>query len=325
MRRVHTDALLAKEVHEQRARLVVLVGEHSLLVLVLLHALNVLVKKVSRVEWSALGLRVKLCAEDGPSVVNQTLVGLVVQVGEKLPPATGEGRRIDGITMVLRCDVALSSSEVESRNVVSAVAVLELDGFGASSQCDQLVTHTNTHDGDLRAFKQFTEVIHCGVAVSWIARTVRDEDTVKVVSNLVDRIIEWEGRNTGTSRDQTTENVLLDTAIDQGNVHVTERGAHMERGLGAYPANEVDGLGVHEGLVLIGIVFLSDSDACQRRTLLTEVCNNLAGVYARNGGNTFGSTPLSKTLNSSPMAMLQSIVLNNDSRGLNMRRLEVAE
>jgi hypothetical protein len=99
----------------------------------------------------------------------------------------------------------------------------------------------------------------------------------------------------------------------------------VEGSLGGHPANQIDGLGVNVSLVLVGVVLLANSDASQGRTLLTEVCHNLTCVDARDGGNTLASTPLSERLDSSPMAVLQGIVLHNDTRSLDVGRLKVSE
>lgn len=99
----------------------------------------------------------------------------------------------------------------------------------------------------------------------------------------------------------------------------------MEGSLGAHPANEVDGFRVNVGLILVGIVLFSDGDTSQRRTLLTKVCYDLTGINTRDGRNTLTSTPLSKTLNSSPVAVLQGVILDNDARSLDPWRLEVSE
>lgn len=122
--------------------------------------------------------------------------------------------------MVLRGNVALAGREVESRDIVGTVAVLELYGLGAGGESDELVTHAYAHDGDLGSLEQLAKVIHGRCAVSGITWAVGDEDTVKVVGDLVDGVVEGEASDTGTTRDQAAKNVLLDTAIDQSNVHV---------------------------------------------------------------------------------------------------------
>ena len=230
---VDTNTLLAEQINKDSAGLVVLVGcEGGLEVLVLLDVLNVLVEQVGRVEGSALGFRVELGAEDGTRVVNETLVGLVVQVGEVLPPLAGESGGVNCVSVVLRGDVALASAQVESWDVVGTVTVLELDGLSTSSKGDQLVTHADTHDGNLRGLEQLAEVVHGLCAVGWVTWAIRDEDTVEVVGDLLDGVVVREAGNAGTTRDKGAKDVLLNTAVNQSNVHVTERRADMERSLG---------------------------------------------------------------------------------------------
>ncbi len=190
--------------------------------------------------------------------------------------------------------MALAGSEVESWDVVGTVAVLELDGLCASSKSDKLVTHTDAHDGDLRGLKQLAEVVDRGCAVSWVTGAVGDEDTVKVVGDLVDGVVEGEAGDAGAARNETAEDVLLDTAVDQSYVHVAQGRADVEGSFGRYTTHKVDGLRVDVCLVLIGIVLFTNRDASKRRTLLTEVCYNLASVNAGNGGDTLSSTPLRK-------------------------------
>jgi len=126
------------------------------------------------------------------------------------------------------------------------------------------VTHADAHNRNLGGFKEFAEVVHGGVAVSWVSWPVGNEDTIKVMSNPVDGIIEGEASDAGSSGDKAAENVLLDSTIDKSNVHVPERGANMERGLGAHPAYKVDGFRVNVGFIFIGIILLSNGDASQR-------------------------------------------------------------
>lgn len=87
----------------------------------------------------------------------------------------------------------------------------------------------------------------------------------------------------------------------------------MEGCLGRDTADQVNGLGVNIGLVLVSIILLTNRDAGQRGTLLTEVCHNLTSVHARDGRNTLTSAPLCQRLDSGPMAVLQGVVLDNDA------------
>ena len=87
----------------------------------------------------------------------------------------------------------------------------------------------------------------------------------------------------------------------------------MERCLGRNTTNKVDGLGIDEGLILVGIVLFADGNTGEGRTLLTKVCYDLTSVDARDGWDTLASAPLSKGLNGGPVTVFQSVVLHNDT------------
>lgn len=322
---VHSNTLFAQQVDQEWIRLVVPVREPGLVLLVLLHALDVLVKEVCRIEWSALGFRVELSGEDGSGVVNETLIGLVVQVCEVLAPLRWKSRGVNSIAVVLRGDMALASGQVKSRNVVGTVSIFELDCLGACSESEELVTHADAHDGDLGGLEQLAEVVDGRLAMGWVTRSVGDEDTVEVVRNLVDGVVEGEAGDASSTRNKAAEDVLLDTAVDQSNVQVTKTGAHVEGGLRADPSDKVDGLGVDVSLILVGVILLSNRDTSKRRALLPEVCHNLTGVDAGNSWDTLPSTPFSKTFDSSPVAVPQRVVLDNNAGSLNVGRLEVSK
>lgn len=211
---MHTNTLLAQQVDQERAGLVALVSEQGLAILVLLHALDILVEEVCGVHWAALGFRMELSAEDGSRGVDQALVGLVVEVGKVLPPLCGKSCGINRISVVLRRDVAFASCKVQSRDIVGTVAVLQLQGLGSSGESEKLVTHTDTHDRNLGGLHQLLEIVDGGVTVSGITRAVGDEDAIEVVSNLVDGVVERKRRDTGTTGDKASEDVLLNTAVD---------------------------------------------------------------------------------------------------------------
>lgn len=71
--RLHTNTLLGQQVHQQRTRAAITLRvEGRLVVLVLLHAIQVDVEEVRRVERTSLSLRVELGAEDRARLVDQS-------------------------------------------------------------------------------------------------------------------------------------------------------------------------------------------------------------------------------------------------------------
>jgi hypothetical protein len=299
--------------------------ESQLAVLVLLHAVKIDVEEVGRVERATLGFGMELGAEDGARLVNHTLVAGVVQVDEVWLPVRGQSGCIHGVTVVLAGDVAATSSQVESRDVVGTVTVLQLDGASASSQSKELVTQADTEDGDLRGLHQAAEVVGGVLAMGRVTGAVGDENTVKVVSDLVDGVVEGEDGNASTAADEAAQNVLLDSTIENSDVTLRVRCAHVEGRLGADLANKVNLFRIGESLILIGVVLLTNGDTSKGRTLLTEVRDDGTSVNARDGRHTLTGAPFAETLNGSPVRVLFSNVSHDDTSRLEVGRLEVLE
>lgn len=123
------------------------------------------------------------------------------------------------------------------------------------------MTKADTKDRDLAGLHQTSQVVDRLLAMGRVTRTIGDEDSVEVVCDFVDGVIVREDRNAGSPTDERAENVLLDTAVDDRNVHVATPGRNVEGGLGADLLHQVDLLRVDEGLVLIGVVLLSNGDS----------------------------------------------------------------
>jgi hypothetical protein len=225
--------------------------------------------------------------------------------------------------VVLARDVALAGCQVQGRDVMSAVSVLELDGSGAGCEGEQLMAETDTHDWDLGGFHEAAQVVDGVLTMSWVAGAVGDEDAVKVVSHFVDGEVIGKDCDTCSSADQASQDVLFDTAVDDSNVHVSALGADVEWSLGADSLHQVDLLGVNESLILIGIIFFPNGDSSQRRSHLPQIRDNGTGVDTRDSRNTLTSTPIAQALNSSPVTVLLSVIRNNNTHTLNVRRLKV--
>lgn len=289
------------------------------------NAVEVDVEQVRRVKRTTLGLGVELGAENGTRLVDHTLVALVVQVDKVGLPLRRQGGGINSVTVVLAGNVAAASAEVQSGNVVGTVTVLELDGAGASGESQQLVTQADTEDGDLGSLHKTLQVVDSVLAVSRVTGTVGDEDTVEVVSDLVDGEVEGEDSDASTAANQAPQDVLLNTTVDDSDVGSGISSADVERLLGADLTDQVDLLGVGESLILVGIVLLTNSDTGKGGTLLTQEGDNGTSVDARDSGDALTSTPLAQALNSSPVAVLLSNIGNNNTSGLEVGGLEVLQ
>ncbi len=225
--------------------------------------------------------------------------------------------------MVLAGDVALASGQVKGRDVVGAVAVLELDGIGTDSKSQKLVAEADAHDGDRGSLHQAAKVVNRLLKMGRVTRAVGDEHTIEVVGDLVDRVVVREHGDRCATADQAAQDVLLDTTVDQGNVEGGVGVGNDERSLGAHALDQVDLTGVDETLILVGIVLVTNRNPGERGTLLTEVCDNGTGIDASNGGDALPSAPVTQALNGRPVAVFLSDIGHDNSGALDVGRLEV--
>lgn len=320
---LNANTLPAQDIQDELAGAVVLVHKGALLGES--NIVEVLLKEIRAVHWATLGLGMELGRENRSGLVHHTLVATIVEVHKVLLEVAGQSASINGIAVVLAGDVALASGQVQSGNVVSSVAVLELDGAGTNGESQKLVAKTDSHDGNGRSLHQASEVVDSLLAMSWVTGTVGDEDTVVVLRHLVDGVVVREDGDGGTAADQASKDVLLDTAVNQSNVVRGTRRLDHKGSLGAHTLDQIDLARVDEAFVFVGVVLVTNRNPSKGRTLLSEEGDNLTSINARNGRNTLTSTPGTQALDSSPVAVVESHIGHNNTSTLDVRGLKVLE
>ena len=58
------------------------------------------------------------------------------------------------------------------------------------------------------------------------------EDSVKMMSDFVDRVVEWKASDTAPTANQASENVLLHATVDDSNMQITGARANVEWSFG---------------------------------------------------------------------------------------------
>lgn len=187
------------------------------------------------------------------------------------------------------------------------------------------MTQANSHDRNGGRLYQAGEVVDCVLTVSWVTRTVGDEDAINFSGNLVDRVVVWQHGHSRSSADQAAQDVLLHSTIDQGNVEGGVRSRHDKGRLGADLLHKIDLAGIEETLVFVGIVFVTDGDPGKRGTLLPKMRDDGTRVDTRDGGYTLPGAPIAQALHRGPVAILLGHIRDDDSSALDVRRLEVLE
>ena len=220
---------------------------------------------------------------------------------------------------VLKGLTACTSGQIQSGNVVRSVTVLELNGAGTDSQGQKLVTKADTHDRYVGCLHESCKVIHSLLAMGRVTGSVGDEYAVEAVSDLMDGVLVREDGDSSTSADETSHDVLLDTAINQSNMELCVGWGDHEGGFRANALDEVDLSGVNEAFIFVGIVLVTNGDTGERRTLFSEVGDNFSGVNARDGGNALASAPVAERLDGGPVRILRSDVGDNNASALDVR------
>lgn len=227
--------------------------------------------------------------------------------------------------MVLAGDMAATSRQVESRDVVGTVTVLQLDSTSASRKSQKLVAQTDTEDGNLRCLHQTAKVVGGVLAVGGVTGAVGDEDTIEVVSDLVNGVIKGEHSNTSSAVHEATQDVLLDTTVEHSDMALRVGSTDVEWRLGADLANKVDLLGVGESLILVGIILLADGDTSKGGTLLSEIGDDGASVDSRDSRDTLTRAPFAEALNGGPVRVLFRSIGHNHTSRLEVGRFEVLQ
>ena len=162
----------------------------------------------------------ELNTEVGAVGVSDTLVAVIVGVHEKLVPAGREGLGVDGVTVVLGSDVALSGEHVGARNVVTAVTELHLEGLGAGGTSKKLVTETDTEDRCPGLLHSGLNVLNGVLHDGWITRSVGQEETIVVLACQGGEIVvPWHDLDLHAALDEAAQLVEFETDINTQNTH----------------------------------------------------------------------------------------------------------
>lgn len=112
-----------------------------------------------------------------------TFVTAVIGVDEEFFPALWKSGCINRETVILGSDVTLSRDHAGTGDVVASVTKLHLDRVGTNSPGEQLVSETDTEDGDFAFLHSLGDVLHSSGDRGWVTGTVGEEETVIFASS----------------------------------------------------------------------------------------------------------------------------------------------
>jgi hypothetical protein len=289
--------------------------------------LQEVMEKVLSVLRSTLGFRMELDRENGTSLMADTFIGAIVGIDKESLPALGHITVIQSITVVLRSDVATAVIDADSRLVMTTVTKGEFVGVQTSGHTKEKVTHANTEDGLVPSINGNLQVVDSLGTHGRATRTIGNEKTIILILDLVEVIVPRKDSDSSATSSETTQDVLLDTTINNSDLDIT-RLVVVKWHLGGNASNQVLFVRIREGNVLRGMVnkgIVANSNLGKSGSLLSQQVNYSASVHTADGRDTKTLAPLTERFNGSPMRILSGIVVDNDTLNLNTFRFKVLE
>ena len=161
--------------------------------------------------------------------------------------------------------------------------------------------------------------------MGWISRSIRQENSIILMGNFLDRIVVRVDSDTSPSSDQTADYVLLDTTIDESDFQIRIASFDMEGVLCADLFDKVDFSGIEERFVFVGIIFLADDDSSETGSPFAEESDDGTGIDSGNGRDARTGTPGRQRLDCSPVRVFGCIVGNDDAGALDAGGFKVSE
>ena len=201
---------------------------------------------------------------------------------------------------------------------MGAVTVLQLIDSGTGSFGQQLITHTDATDGSA-AFRQLTlQHIHRFDTTVWIAGAIGQEQAVELHISIV--VVPGHTDDLATTVDQTTDDILLDTAVDKN--HLTPCPLVVADDIAATDTlHPVDGTVVFLCRLLLwhsNILNAFELQPTHHHTMLTQHLRQGTGVDAGHTGYVLTLQPVAQRLACIPVVVLLAIVTHDDGRGINL-------
>lgn len=141
------------------------------------------------------------------------LVAPVVGVLEELLPVQGKRVDVNLESVVLARNVASAAVDVGAGDILPSIAVLHLRRLGSRGESEQLMTQA---DAEYRFVlgEELAEALDGGVHHSWIAWSVRDEQSVKFVGFLDKVVVPGDDAEFHTTFGEAADLVVLHAHID---------------------------------------------------------------------------------------------------------------
>lgn len=131
----------------------------------------------------------------------------------RLFPVLAKRRSVDGVTVVLRRDVAVVGTHEAHGLVVGAMTILQFVDGGSCGFAQQLVAHADATDRLAAHRDLLADDVDGSLTGIGVAGAVGQEQTIEVHVGIV--VVPRHADNLHATVNETTDDIGLDTAVDE--------------------------------------------------------------------------------------------------------------
>jgi hypothetical protein len=213
-------------------------------------------------------------------------------------------------------------SEGKNRLIVTTVTEAHPVRVEAGGKANDLVTHADTENGLVPLVDRLANVVRRLHAVLGVTGTVREEETVELVTDGVEVEVPGEDGDGSAATSEGTEDVGLGSEIEESDLDVAVR----VEGVDLASRNLVDEV-LNRGVPVLGVlgadlVALTDGELRESRTVGTEEGGDGTGVDTGDTRNSVAVAPLVKRLDGLIVRVTLGDVRDDDTGALDAVRLE---
>ena len=260
-----------------------------------------------------------------------TLDGGVVAVNEEGLPAGRERiLELQRVLVVLAGDVDAAGldgarrGESEDGLVVATVAERHTVCVQACGDADDLVSHTDAEHGLGPLLERLAEVHRGFRAVVRVARPVRQEQAIVLVTDLVEVVVPRQDGDGGAAAHERAQDVRLCAEVEHCDLDVAAGVQHV----GFLGGDLVDKVLLRRIPKFVfswcrGGRIGADGEAAEGSTLIAQEASDGTSVHAGDTWHTVALAPLGEGFDGEVMGKLFGDICNDDRRALDALRFEV--
>mmetsp|Transcript_14658 Transcript_14658/g.31278 ORF Transcript_14658/g.31278 Transcript_14658/m.31278 type:complete len:440 (-) Transcript_14658:504-1823(-) len=259
-------------------------------------------------------LGMELSREVRTRFVDESLVTVVVEVGEQFLVVIAQGGGVNVIPVILRGDVTLPSCVVDHWLILPTVAERKLLRLTSCRNTQQLISQTNTEDRlhlALRNANSLLQLLDRLLTVRGISRSVREEDSIELVHVSREGMVPRHDSELDSPINHKSDHIVLHSAVHSHDFDGIARSVHF-RLLDTHFSDQMTIVGVlprgRRRCIQIHL------NASNHGTLFANLFREHARVDVAKTGNSLFLEPVAEGRRGLPVGVMMGVILHDKAR-----------